>query len=413
MMTEIPIYCGVDAIGRLIRFCLENQHRRFLLVSDANTYRALGRIVEQKLGERGWDVRAIILDGGEIIADEKNVFNVLYHAEGERWLYLAVGSGTITDITRYASFCARNPFVSLPTAPSVDAYAAGGAALVMGGYKLTVRCQAPVAIFADLSILCDAPYPMVAAGFGDILGKFTSLADWRLGALLLDEPFDTEIWERSCRALSHCVAHAAEIAQISPAGIQILIAGLFESGLCMMQFGSSRPASGAEHLFSHYWDILHLQQGRPPVLHGAQVGVGTVLAARRYETIRELSQDPIVERLAAVHLPSTDAEIDRIRRIFGVVADRVIANHLPFLQLLEANKQRLAERILDRWTDIQSIVADVPSSQEIRHLLGVVKADSDPQAIGLAEAEVRDALRHAHFLRARFTVDTLCRMLGL
>ena len=412
-MTGIPIYCGVDAVGRLIRFCQDHRHRRFLLVADANTYRALGRQAEKKLAESGWDVRTIILDGDEIIADEKRVFDVLFRADGEEWLYLAVGSGTITDITRYASFCARAPFVSLPTAPSVDAYAAGGAALVMGGYKLTVSCHAPAAIFADLTILCDAPYPLVAAGFGDILGKFTSLADWRLGALLLDEPYDADIWERSRRALMQCVASAEEIAQVSPAGIQTLIGALFESGLCMMQFGNSRPASGAEHLFSHFWDIVHLQQGRPAILHGTQVGVGTVLAAQRYETIRELTQDHVVERLASARPLSIDTEINCIRSTFGVAADRVIANHHPFLQLLEANTRGLADRIQDRWTEILSIAGDVPKAREIACLLGRVKAESQPQAIGLAKAEVRDALRHAHYLRARFTVDTLGRVIGL
>lgn len=98
---------------------------------------------------------------------------------------LAVGSGTITDITRFASFSARNPFISLPTAPSLDAYASAGAALTMGGFKLTVPGQAPVAIFADLQTLREASREMVAVGFGDVLGKHTSLADWRLGVLLL------------------------------------------------------------------------------------------------------------------------------------------------------------------------------------------------------------------------------------
>jgi glycerol-1-phosphate dehydrogenase [NAD(P)+] len=412
-MTEIPINCGVDAIAQFVRFCREHRQRRFLLVADQNTFRALGARIEAELVSDGCTVRTAILEGETVIADEKHVFDVLYQAAGEEWLYLGVGSGTITDVTRYASFCSRNPFISLPTAPSVDAYAAGGAALIMGGYKLTVRCQAPIAIYADLVTLCEAPYPLVAAGFGDILGKFTSLADWRLGALLLDESFDAAILNRSRRALCQCVEQAEAIGQQSATGIQTLIQGLFESGLCMMLFGSSRPASGAEHLFSHFWDIGHLHRRQPAILHGAQVGVGTILAARRYDVIRGLTKDDAVKKISTFHLPDVRTEVDRMRRVFAPIADPIIAIQLPFLQMLDEKKGVIAERILDRWSDIQSVVADVPDPATIARILATARAVSEPAAIGLDDAAVQDALRDAHFLRPRFTVDTLGRFMGL
>jgi glycerol-1-phosphate dehydrogenase [NAD(P)+] len=412
-MTEIPIYCGADAIGHFMRFCREQQRRRFLLVADRNTFRALGARIEAELVSDGCAVRTTILEGETVIADERRVFDVLYQAGGEEWLYLGVGSGTITDITRYASFCSRNPFVSLPTAPSVDAYAAGGAALVMGGYKLTVRCQAPIAIYADLATLCEAPYPLAAAGFGDILGKFTSLADWRLGALLLDERFDISIFDRSRRALFQCVAQAEAIGQLSATGIQALIHGLFESGLCMMLFGSSRPASGAEHLFSHFWDIGHLHRGQAAILHGAQVGVGTILAARRYDAIRGLMRDDVAKKLSTFHLPNARTEVDRIRRVFAPIADRIIAVQLPFLQMLDEKRGVIAERILDRWSEIQGVVADVPEPAAIARILATARTHSEPAAIGLDDTDVQDALRDARYLRPRFTVDTLGRFLGM
>jgi glycerol-1-phosphate dehydrogenase [NAD(P)+] len=413
MNVDIPIYLGQETMAHLVGFCQTQRHNRFLLVADDNTYQALGRRVEATLREQGWDVSTASLNDKNVIADEVSVFDVLYHARGEQRTYLAVGSGTITDITRYASLCARNPFISLPTAPSVDAYASGGAALVMGGFKLTVPSHAPVAIFADLPTLCEAPSEMIAAGFGDMLGKYTSLADWKLGALLLDEAFSVEIVERAERALLDCVAHASEIGRVAQQGIRTLTEGLFESGLCMMDFGSSRPASGSEHLLSHFWEIRLLQQGRPAVLHGAKVGVGTVLAARRYQAVLNLSRQEAIERLAIARVPSLEDEISRIREAFGPVAGRIISNHQPFLDLLNANQEQLRHRIGERWAEIQTIAAAVPPAQELAGLLRKVGAPSEAGGLGFNEADVEQALGCAHYLRGRFTVHTLGRLLQL
>ena len=301
----------------------------------------------------------------------------------------------------------------LPTAPSVDAYASSGAALVLGGFKLTVPSHAPAAIFADLPTLREAPRDMIAAGFGDMLGKYTSLADWKLGTLLLDEAFSVEIAERAERALLDCVTHSNEIGSVNPRGIRTLMEALFESGLCMMDFGNSRPASGSEHLLSHFWEISLLQKDRAPVPHGAKVGVGTVLAAGRYQAILNLSHQEATERLAAARVPSPKEEISRIQQVFGPVANRIIPNHQPFLELLEANHQQLRDRIGGRWGEIRNIAAAVPPGPEIAALLRQVGAPSDAGGLGLNEADVEQALEYAHYLRARFTVHTLGRLLHL
>ncbi|HUX76539.1 MAG TPA: histidinol dehydrogenase [Anaerolineae bacterium] len=413
MKTEPSIYCGEEAIANLIRYCQSHQYSRFLLVSDQNTHAALGQRVETTLRRREWDVRTVVLNREEVIADEKRIVEVLVQANAEERTYLAVGSGTITDITRYASYCARNIFISLPTAPSVDAYTSAGAALVTRGFKNTILCQAPVAVFADLQTLCEAPREMIAAGFGDVLGKYTSLADWQLGHLLIDEPYSPEIAQRIRRALLKCVEHAEKIGQASREGITTLMEGLFESGSCMAEFGSSRPASGAEHLLSHFWEMKRLQAHHPAILHGTKVGVGTVLAARRYEAIRGLSRKDAIDRLSTASLPDRGDEIACIRTAYGAVADRIIADHQPFLEMLEANSGTLEQRIADRWTEIQEIAARVPPAQRIADLLDQVGGPSHPRAVGLSEDEVRLALEFSRYLRRRFTVNTLGRTLGL
>ena len=120
-----------------------------------------------------------------------------------------MGSGTLCDLTRFASHRIGRPFVSLPTAPSVDAYTSMNAPLVIRGLKVTVDAQPPLAVFADLDVLCAAPPAMIAAGVGDVLGKYTALADWRLAALLWDEAIDLPIVDDMYAAVA-AVASAAE-----------------------------------------------------------------------------------------------------------------------------------------------------------------------------------------------------------
>jgi glycerol-1-phosphate dehydrogenase [NAD(P)+] len=411
--VDLPIYCGEEAIVHLIQYCKPRQIDGFLLICDENTHTALGQRVETALQGQGWDVQMIILTGAEVIADEEYVLQVLFKAGAEDRAYLAVGSGTITDITRFCSHRTRNPFISLPTAPSVDGYTSIGAPLVIRRVKRTAITQPPVAVFADLPTLCQAPSDMVAAGFGDLLGKYTSLADWQLGALLWDEPYDPEIAQRIQRTLAACVDNTQEVARASAPGITRLMEGLLESGLCMLDFGETRPASGSEHHLSHFWEMRLLQEGRPAILHGSKVGAGTALTARRYETIRSLSREDVAERLANASLPDWDDEVVSIRAVYGAPAEEVIASHRPFRQALEADFATLKQRISAHWGEVQKIAARVPSAQKITGLLEQVGGPTAPRDLGLSTDEKQQALGFSHYLRNRFTVSVLGRILAL
>jgi glycerol-1-phosphate dehydrogenase [NAD(P)+] len=411
--ADIPIYCGNEAIAEMIRYCRAQGADRFLLVSDENTHAVLGARAEAALKAQGWDVRAVALSGEEVIADEETIVQVLLTAGREERLYVAVGSGTITDIVRFCSHRTRNNFISLPTAPSVDGYTSIGAPLVVRRVKTTALAQPPVAVFADLPTLCDAPREMIAAGFGDMLGKFTSLADWRLGALLWDEPYDEDIARRYRVTLLKCVDEAAEIKHASPKGITSLIGALIESGLFILEFGETRIASGAEHHMSHYWEMKLLQEQRPALLHGAKVGLGTVLTARRYDIVRSLSREEIARRLASTKPPDKDAEIACIRQFYGPQAEQVIAVQRSFLEMSESDFEALKQRIIDNWDEVLEIAATVPPAQEIAGLLEQVGGATAPQHLGLSEEETQAALDHAHYLRARFTVAKLGHLMGL
>lgn len=413
MTTELPVCIEQDVMPSLMRYCATNDLGEFTLVADSNTYPALGEAVEEALAGRGFDVKTIILTGEEVIADAHYVMQVLVGAGREDRTYLAVGSGTITDIVRFVSHRTKASFISVPTAPSVDGFTSSGAPLVVGGFKQTVYTHAPVAVFADLDTLCSAPRGMIAAGFGDILGKYTALADWKLGHLLWDEAYDERIAQRVRAALQNCVDQADQIGAASTEGVRFLIDALIDSGLCILDFGRSHPASQSEHHLSHFWEMKLLLENRPAVLHGAKVGVACTLMARVYEKIRELSREQAGELLQTSTLPDRAQEEGQIRAIYGEMAGQVIAQQAPYLDMSEDAYDQLKQRIVDRWADVQDIAALVPPSQKLVDLLRQVGGPADTQALGLQADDVALALEYSHYIRDRFTVAKLSRILGI
>lgn len=409
----MEIYIQENIIPTLIQYCVTLRMAQFMLVADQNTYAASGQAIEAALQGEGFNVKTVILQGDEIIADEHYLMQLFLQADNLDRVYLAVGSGTLTDITRFVSHRARAAFISLPTAPSVDGFTSIGAPLVIERVKRTIICQPPLALFADLNVLSAAPPPMLAAGFGDIVGKYTAAADWELGHLLWNEPYNPEIAARARQAVENCTPHAEAIGRASPAGVRHLMEALIETGFCMLEFGESRPASGFEHHLSHFWEMKLLQERRSPILHGAKVGTGAVITAGYYDQIRQMSQSEAAERLKAARLPDRAAEIEQIRAVYGPVAGQVIDLQADFLDMTAPAFDRLKQQIIDHWPAIRRIAATVPAPATLTDLLQRVGAATDPRQLGLQADEIAAATRYAHYYRNRFTIAKLARLLGI
>jgi glycerol-1-phosphate dehydrogenase [NAD(P)+] len=414
-MTNEPMiyYCGENAISEAISFCRQKHYDHFTLVCDVNTHAVLGERVEKSFRSQGWTVNAITITHQEVVADESTLKGVLERSGENPGVYLAVGSGTLTDITRYCSREKNAAFISFPTAPSVDGFASSIAPIVIKGYKQSLPCQAPIAIFADMPTLCQAPKAMIAAGFGDMLGKYTALADWKLAHLLTDEPFQAGIAARVKQAVQVCVDNIIEISQGTPQGIARVMDGLVDSGICMALAGNSRPASGSEHHLSHYWEMLLLQQGRPAVLHGAKVGIGTVLIAGRWQQIRGLNLSEVKRRLAAARIPDPQKERQAIAAAFPFNPEAIISGQSHYLCMTEADFVAFKDKILQNWNEIAEIAGAVPSPEAIVSRLRNVSAPTTVTEIGLDSQDEANALRYAHYLRSQFTISKLGRIFDL
>ncbi|GIQ62976.1 hypothetical protein PACILC2_15440 [Paenibacillus cisolokensis] len=184
-VTLDSIVVEAGAVDLIPGYLAERGYRHIALVADSNTYEAAGKRVEQSLKDAGIDSRLVLAQPnavGDVVADEQTIIQVLLEIDTEKTdLILVAGAGTLHDISRFIAFKTNKPFLSVPTAPSVDGFNSKGAPIIVRGEKITIPASSPVAIFAELDVLVQAPSRMVAAGFGDMLGKFTSLFDWTYG----------------------------------------------------------------------------------------------------------------------------------------------------------------------------------------------------------------------------------------
>lgn len=409
-LFRFPIYIGDLAIAELIAFLQAQQLHKLALVADENTWPALGDRVVQALRAAGLDVNVIHLHGrhgDNVVADEVTLIDTLTKARHDEQVFVAVGGGTITDVTRFCSYTSKVGFISLPTAPSVDGFTSLGAPLVIQGLKKTLICQAPLALFADLPTLCAAPQKMLAAGFGDMIGKINSATDWQLGHLIYDEAYDDSITQRYYVTALNCAEHAEGIGARSPEAIKVLMESLIESGFGMLDFGNSNPASGAEHHLSHFWEMRLLTSGRRALLHGAKVGVASVMTAAWFHALADLSREALATQLAQAQLPDPILEEAAIRMAYGSIADALIQEQHEFIYLSPQAFVRLKQRLLDRWDDLRSIFRAVPAPAQIAHWLQLAGGPTTTGELGLTDADVSLAVRHSHYLRKRFTVARL------
>ena len=221
-----------------------------LIVADENTYFAAGDETLKALS--GKQVRKVIFSGKTVlIPDEKAIEYITAELTGVE-LIVGVGSGVIQDLCKYVSHFNKLPYCIVATAPSMDGYASTGAAMILGGMKVTVAAGVPLAIIADTDVLKNAPMEMIQAGYGDIVGKYSALNDWKLSRIVNDEYFCQEIYDLTVDMVQQTLKLAEGLLKREEESVRVLMEALVIVGVAMSFAGSSRPASGSEHHLSHF-----------------------------------------------------------------------------------------------------------------------------------------------------------------
>lgn len=386
------IVVAPDALLELRNFLadpLGSGYQNPTIICDSNTFTAAAAFLQEGLP----GAFLLCLPAESLHSDEVALGTVMAGLELETDLLLAVGSGTIHDLVRMAAFQRNLPFISVPTAASVDGFVSTVAAISRGGFKETSAAVSPLYVFADTKILAAAPFSLTAAGISDLLGKYTALADWKAAQLLTGEYFCPQVYELEQKALAETLAAIPALQNRQESAYETLMNALLLSGLAMQMIGNSRPASGAEHHLSHLWEMGVLYP-EPAAYHGAKVGVGLLASLRLY---KELGN-----RIEKGHKPLREKP-DFAERLAGISPS-------PLKERLSAQTNLLVLKELTPggWEAVRSslltLIEDLPQPEKLEKVMSAAGCPVTLAEIGLPSSILEDSLALAPLVRERFTL---------
>jgi glycerol-1-phosphate dehydrogenase [NAD(P)+] len=365
-----------------------------LVVMDANTREAAGAKVAALLGDAPVHVFA---ERDGLHAGLEETARVRAHLESGM-TPIAVGSGVITDIVRYASDQSDLDFISVPTAASMDGYSSSVAAMQIDGVKVTYPARAPRAIYADPRVLGAAPQVLTSAGIGDLLGKATAGVDWLAAHLLYGERYDAAIAADTRRAMMLAADNVPALMAGDPPALRDLLDGLIQSGISIAAFGNSRPASGLEHHASHFWDLLAAHGKHEQSSHGLQVGYATGFGMR-IQRMAYLGDVPTLR----TPQPAADPLGPAAQEWLGVPTPDIIA--------AVETKQAQMSVVPATWPADQrawalvceSIAGAMEPFAAVERALAQAEIPSTPGFLGLERDTLVATFHHATRLRDRYT----------
>lgn len=399
-----------DALEDLPGFVKDSGYKSLYLISDQITYKLAGARCMELLENAGIKARMVTLVHTDF--DEATVGELTINMPDDCDLCVAVGTGSINDMTRYFSFRMGRPFATVATAAPMDGFASSLAVLNINHLKTSIEAQSPSAIFGDTEILKNAPARMIAAGLADLLGKYTCLCDWKLAKVINNEHYCDRIVELMESSVNDVLKVADQAKERNPEVLGSIMEGLVLAGVAMSLYGNSRPGSGCEHHMSHYWEMVFEQAGKRPAPHGVQVGVGTVLILKLVEALRNTKVDFDAARAyAKAYDPAVWEE--NIRKAYGPAAQGIIDMEAK-AQKNEVNAHlKRIDSMEAHWDELTAFLEALPSSETMAELLKSLDSSWLPSQIDVDAEMLRNTLLYCKEVRARYTILQMIWDLGL
>ena len=401
---------GKDALEALPALAKEIGFKSLYLICDPITYEIAGERCEALLSAAKLRYKTVRLT--HMGFDEATLGELIIQMPTDCDLAVAVGTGSINDMVRFFSFKIGRPFFTVATAAPMYGFASSIAAIQVNHLKTTFEAQTPTAIIGDTEILKNAPYRMIAAGLGDLLGKFTCLCDWKLSSIINGEHYCPHIVELVESCVQNLLADAKKAKDRDPKTLGKIMEGLVLAGVAMSLYGNSRPASGCEHHMSHYWEMIFEQNGKRPAPHGAQVGVGTVLILKLVEKLRKTDVDFAAARVAAEAYDRAVWE-SAVHKAYGFAAEGVIAMEAQAQKNEPTARLRRIDAIENHWEEILTLLTGLPSSEEIIEILRLLDSPCLPSEIEVDNDLLKRTFLYAKEVRARYTILQMVWDLGL
>lgn len=401
---QVTLYSGADACRILAEDCrVIYENRPVLLLSDPETHAVAGAellqcLMAAKINLTAYQLRSQPVASEALVEEIRNVSRNMA-------LIISVGSGTVSDLGKYAAFQDQIDCWGMPTAPSMNGYTSSIAAIKVKGVKRTLPAVPPKRIYVIPEVVQQAPLKLRQSGFCDVLAKVVSDIDWQCESLLFNGSY-CGLPAAMMAAVEHTYSEYPElIGQGDAAAVMGLFNGLLLSGVAMSLAGSSAPASGGEHLVSHFWDMREPITGRLPELHGLQVGVGIILSTACYHRLAQLD----VTRLQAQAEQAFVETAERIPAIWGPLANEVGK---------QFDNKRTALRQFNTllpqyWQELQSLFHQVRPPEYFFELFQRTGAPFSLEAFRLSPEEFMLAALNSRAIRERITVLDLAAHAGV
>ncbi len=381
--------------------------KKAIVVCDATTWEVAGKEVYKHLSAGIIEtINPFIFDESKPYAEFNNVLKLEAALEKDEAIPVVVGSGTLNDLTKLASARTNKPYMCVATAASMDGYTAFGASITYQGAKQTFSCPAPQAVLADIEIIRKAPASMTASGYADLYAKVTAGADWILSDALGIEHIDKHAWSIVQDGLKEALADPLGAKEGKENAINPLIEGLILGGFAMQWSKSSRPASGAEHQFSHLWNMEHhTHKGEAPS-HGFQVGVATLAVTRLYEKMLRTPLEKLDVQACCDQWPEWYHLEQKAREMFRKTdfldtainqsKDKYISRKELAIQL---------QKLKGIWPQLKEQLRNqIVPSEKVRKDLIAVGAPVEPEQIGITNDRMKASFFRAQHIRSRFTI---------
>jgi glycerol-1-phosphate dehydrogenase [NAD(P)+] len=409
---------GVQNLGRAPQIFNEQfgAGQQVVLIADQNSFAAAGKEVQDAFQKGGCScLPPFIFSDPNLYAEYKFVDQLEAALKKHQAIPVAVGAGTLNDLTKLASHLVGRPYMCVATAASMDGYTAFGASITKDGSKQTFQCPAPRMVLADLEVIRAAPEGMNASGYADLIAKVTAGGDWQVADALGIEPIDPTAWGIVQVGLRDLVSDPVGVKNREPKAVARLVEGLMLGGFAMQSAKSSRPASGAEHQFSHLWDMQHHTHHGAAPSHGFKVGIGSLAVTALYEY---LLQQPIAELdIDACCNSWSDLEIQKhnINAAFDQEDLRAIATAETTAKFVTREQLRSQlERLRDGWPQLKGkLEQQLLSFDALAAMLKAAGAPTHPEDIGITRARLRQSYWQASYIRRRFTVLDVAVRTGL
>jgi glycerol-1-phosphate dehydrogenase [NAD(P)+] len=377
--------------------------KRLAVVSDVNTHEAMGRRVAKEMRAIG-SIDEIVLPG-DTQCDEPAIADLMERSRHADAL-VAVGSGSLCDIVKYATFKDGRPYVTFATASSMNGYAAGTASVTLrNGYKTSLPAHAPRGVFIDLAVSAAAPSWLSAAGLADSMCRPVAQVEWWSAHRLLGTSHTNTPFVLVAGDEPKMIAAAGDLARGSIAAQGWLYRVMIMSGFGNVISGSSHAGSMGEHQVSHWIDMF-AGASHPGSKHGQQVGVASIALARLHERLFALDTPPTVR-------PTRIAQSDFIAR-YGQDIGSMMYAEAKKKALDELGAAQFNEKLAEVWQELKAECrAFIMPSHEIKRIIAAAGGPTSATELGLALPVWRNAMKYARDVRNRWSYLDLADDAGL